>query len=120
MTPEGRAVRLLPPFGGGTLHIGIDHMFWMDGHWALREREAVGDASVGQTEGGEQESGKRFWARQWHDIKVRLNVASTKLHQPRPRMARTSQMPQKEGRRQVTSPRQPLSRSTMPQVRDSQ
>ncbi len=34
----------------------------MDRRWALREREAIGDASVGRTEGGERESGKRFWA----------------------------------------------------------
>ena len=53
---------MLPLFGDGTPHVGINHAFWMDRRWALREREAIGDASVGRTEGGERESGKRFWA----------------------------------------------------------
>ncbi len=42
-TSEGRTVCLLLPFGDRAPHAGIDNTFWMDGSWALREREAVGD-----------------------------------------------------------------------------
>jgi hypothetical protein len=62
-TSEGRrTIRLLLPLGDRAPHAGVDDAFWVDGSRTLREREAVGDARGGGTEGRERESGKRFWA----------------------------------------------------------
>jgi hypothetical protein len=60
-TREG-ASRLGLPLGDGPPDAGIDHAIRMDCARAGGEREAVRDAAVGRTKGGEGQRGKGFGA----------------------------------------------------------